>query len=179
VQPIDIVGSERELFLAMDRSVTLTADQIDSIEVTIDRMTDRSEVLAIFTGEYLRLWCRGLKVRAPKKWPARFLLDLSAILELDLWQRSPVVPAGLTEFPAAESLLDELWNNFFGGTYATACGEPTQSPLQLALSRAWYESSCWASLPLGAPLGIAASDCSDEEMLDLLAELLWQHRHLA
>ena len=102
-----------------------------------------------------------------------FLLELAAVLRLDLWERSGVRDRLDPGLPPAEQALADL---FAPGGHG---GLPIGAPVTLAMSvfRASLRHLAWGGREeLGADVVLDEPD--DEVLLEALADLLWEHRHL-
>jgi len=104
--------------------------------------------------------------------PAPFLLELGAILYLATWEHAglqPYLPAGLPSARDAFQRLVERWSS---------CGVPADSGalLQQVLIT-WWSRFAWHSLAqLNVDVLMAAH--GDDQLLEDLADFLWDHRHL-
>lgn len=147
---------------------------------TAEAAARRAEKMAQRTGEFLH--SLGLAPTKPSDepifLPGEFLLELAAILQRADWEESGLADSigeGLS--PALDDLrplLDRLIHcpdSFRGGDAGVENARLSQQTLRLWLQRcAWTGSELMES-------DIAIGDLDDDELVERLAKVLWEHRH--
>jgi hypothetical protein len=131
-----------------------------------------AEFMAGLTGDCIRSLVGG---KAPLSFPANFLLELAAVLELGYWEQlglSVHRDAGLPSYREAVTGL--------AGRVARGPAEfegSDAAPLSRRVLCVWLERFAWNGQDL-LQTEIALGDIDEENAFaDLVAEFLWQHRH--
>jgi hypothetical protein len=152
-------------------------DELATVKQLIEAVLSRVERSAAQAEQFLKSWCRQLRVRDPGEWPTEFLMDLAAILELGQWQRRGDVPQALQSYPKWQVLLDELLSNAItqieNGVVRT---KPNSSHARRSLFEVWSKEAVWCS-SASAPMRLATDQ--QEDLLNKLAHFLWNNRHLS
>jgi len=119
----------------------------------------------------------GLFPHKPVYFPNKFLYELTAVLELGLWERQGLrdyldtLGINLPTFhEAADNLAARAANNpheFEGSDTPSLCCQ---------VFRVWVEHFAWNGLSmLGAEVVLGQLD--EDKFADVLADFVWQHRH--
>lgn len=106
--------------------------------------------------------------------PANFLLELSAVLQLQLWERRGLTPHLKSGLPPAQVASTELTGRAAKG-WAEFEGK-TSAPLSSRVLRVWIEQFAWSGQEF-LEADVVVGDVDEEEFADVLAEFLWTHRH--
>jgi hypothetical protein len=107
----------------------------------------------------------------PRKLPAGFLLHLAAALRLSAWETQGFFFHHAAGLPPAEKAISDAFD-----ALADANANPTE--LCIAVMRLLLERFAWNG-PGQLNADIALDELSDEAALDVLAQFLWTHRHVA
>jgi hypothetical protein len=113
------------------------------------------------------------RVQQPLAFPRTFLLELGALLRLWLWEKAGFRPDLPPDLPSAQEALEQLLGRLGGGDFFA--DEPNSSlllqrVLHISLSRMSWQSP----LELGAD--VLLGQVSEEELVEAMAQLLWEHR---
>ena len=106
---------------------------------------------------------------------ARGLVKLAAALRLDRWENAGLTPLLRQPLPAAGEVFEDLCRHPAGGE---AQAHPAERTAARVLAAYLFEMA-WR--PLGDPTAAAdvvVSSVDGSDLLDPVAELLWQFRHL-
>lgn len=137
----------------------------------VNAVTAAAERDADAVGFFLRELGLAGNPQQPRKLPASFLLHLAAALRLSVWETQGFAFHQDAGLPPARQAISDAFH-----ALADANANPTElciAVLRLSLERfAWNRPRHWNA-------DIALDDLNDEAALDLLAEFLWTHRHVA
>ncbi len=102
-----------------------------------------------------------------------FLLNLGAAMQIAAWERAGLRPELPADLPTAEEA--------FRNALATGAEKPhLELELQSRVFRTWLQLFSRSSRrALGADILLPVSAVSEDELLEALADLLWNNRHLA
>ena len=113
------------------------------------------------------------KSEAPQL-PAGFLLELSAVIELGLWERHGLRRHLNTDLPTFRQAAAALGARALKGP--AEFDGPDAAPLSGRVLQVWVEHFAWDGPELiGAD--VVVGDFDDDEVVDVLAEFIWTHRH--
>jgi hypothetical protein len=107
-----------------------------------------------------------------------FLLNLGAALRLARWEHSGLRP----DLPSSLPTTAEAFRNLVPprDDATNSDGSETVPPLSLEVFRTWLECFCHAGqTSIGADILLRREGMSEDDLLDSLADFLWEHRHLA
>lgn len=154
-----------------------TDEQYDVAEILQALIADGRQ-MADLAADFLCHWFELYESNPASRFPAEFVLEVSAILRIASWQRSGLVKELTTEFPPADALLDQLLGRLADDPFSFSY-DPNHCPAPLSreILRVWFERCSWkAPGLLGADITVDPQHL--ELQLDVLAELLWTCRHL-
>jgi hypothetical protein len=107
--------------------------------------------------------------------PAAFLLELAAVLELGVWEKQGVSRRLVADLPTFAEAKKNLAARSLKGPAEFA--GPDASPLSSRVARVWIDNFAWdAPDTLGTEIVLDEGDQDDDDFLDLLAEYVWTHR---
>lgn len=109
----------------------------------------------------------------PARFPAAFLLELAAVLELGLWERRDLRRHLNIELPTYREAMDRLVTRCRKG-----CAEfdgPNATSLSRQVMQAWIEHFAWDGPGL-LNADVVLGEADDNEFIDLLAEFVWTNR---
>jgi hypothetical protein len=107
----------------------------------------------------------------PRKLPAGFLLHLAAALRLSLWETQGFTFHHAAGLPPADQAIGDAFD-----ALADTNANPTE--FCTAVMRLLLERFAWNGLG-DLNVDIALDELSEEGALDVLAQFLWTHRHVA
>jgi len=157
---------------------TAERDEHQDVLTLVEAFLADGEYMATLLSAFLRRWFKAIGRRKPLPLPTEFLLELSAVIRIAMWQRSAVIAERLPDFPPSEELLDELITRLFREPASFSC-DPSSCPAPLHKQVvSWWSRNCsWSAAPLlGADILVGAID--KDALLDALAAVLWRHRDL-
>lgn len=106
--------------------------------------------------------------------PAGFLLELSAVVELAVWEHHGLREHLDVDLPTSQEALANLAARTLKGP--TAFEGPNPAPLSSRVLQVWVERFAWDGPELlGAD--VVVGDFDDDELVEVLAELIWTNRH--
>ena len=154
-----------------------------SVERTLAAIIREAELQADLVARFLR--SRGLKPtrtskpegnpKLPQGLAADFLMELGAALRLRMWERAgltEILPPGLPN--AAESLASAAGRAAAGQGRGAADRDAPTEVLRACIN---YFSAAGRT-ELAADVVVPSAEDRDE-LLDVLADMLWEYRHLA
>lgn len=101
------------------------------------------------------------------------LLNLGAAMQISAWERAGLRPELPGDLPTAE----EAFQNLLPGDSVNA---PVVSELSLKVFRTWLQRFSRSSRgALGTDIVLRGAAVCEDELLEALADLLWNHRQLA
>jgi len=106
-----------------------------------------------------------------------FLLNLAAALRLARWEHSDLRP----HLPSSLTTAAEAFRNLVPSPedVTNSDGSEAVPPLSLEVFRTWLERFCQSGqTSIGADIVLKRDGVSEDELLDSLADFLWEHRHL-
>ena len=142
-------------------------------------VTAHAEVTAEKTVRFLRAWLQTFGIEKPIALPMSFSIELSAILRISEWQSSKCMKELGNSFPDADKLWHDLLRHFMENTVNF---EFTRKDYALQLSvktLSVYMSHCSATALPDLGVDVAISSHCNDALLDLMADFLWQNRHLS
>ena len=108
----------------------------------------------------------------PLNYPAAFLLELAALLQLGEWERQNVLEHLKVSLPSYRQAADEL------AARAKLGPEEFRGPqairLSLQVNSVWIERFVWDA-PSLLQADIVFGDCNEDALVEQLADFLWQH----
>lgn len=108
--------------------------------------------------------------------PAAFLLELAAVLELGVWEKLGLRCHLSSDLPTYRDASKHLAARSQKGP--AEFDGPNASPLSIRVAQAWIENFAWdAPDLLGTEIVLDEGDRDDDDFVDLLAEFVWTHRH--
>ena len=133
-----------------------------------------AERQADLTGAYLE--ATGILRSRPARFPAAFLLELAAVLELGLWERRDLLRHIEVDLPTYRQAADQLAARCEKGP-AEFQGQ-NATPLSLLIMQVWIEHFAWDGPDLlNAEAVLSDVNEDDDDFVELLAEFVWTHRH--
>ena len=155
----------------MPTSMEINAGSPELSDIQIQAIVHNAERRAEPTAAYLDRWYGESKTC---RLPPAFLLELSAVLELELWERQGFRPYRITDLPTFEEAKVQLAERAFKGP--TEFTGPNARPLSEAVLRVWIEQFAWEGPEL-LQAEVLVGPVDEDEFADALAEFVWQHRH--
>jgi hypothetical protein len=147
-----------------DGPYTVPHDQIAAIVQNAERQAE-------LTATTLKQMGLGLdKVPLPRN----FLLELGAVLQLQLWENRGSTLHLKAGLPAAQLAANELAGRATKG-WAEFEGE-NAAPLSAQVLSVWIEQFAWSGQEF-LEADVVVGEVDEEEFADVLAEFLWTHRH--
>ena len=141
----------------------------------IDAAAQHAQRAADLTADVLD--ATGLFPNKPAYLPGKFLLELSAVLELGMWERQ-----GLRDYLDALGINLPTFREAATDLAARAANSPHEfkgsdtPPLCYQVFRVWMEHFAWdGPSMLGAE--IVLGQINEDQLADVLANFVWQHRH--
>lgn len=161
----------------MAQSQSMTDEQSDVADI-LQAMIFDGRRMADLASEFLVRWFDEPRSKSALRFPAEFLLELSAVLRIADWQRSEVAKELEITFPPADELLIQLLDRLADDPYSFSY-DPNHCPAPLSreVMVVWFERCSWTGLKL-LKADVAVDRRHPELQIDLLAELLWTCRHL-
>lgn len=157
--------------------VQFDADGPQVPEALVEAAAARARYVASLTGaalEQIGIRPTGADDNAIRL-PAAFLLDLGAVAQLMVWEQSGIsahLDAGL---PSASEATAQVVSGVSDGHYRVAAS--STDTLSHRVFRLTLDEFAWDGLPiLGVDVHLRAED--DERFIDMMAEFLWQNRHV-
>jgi hypothetical protein len=155
----------------MPTSIQTNAGSPELSNIQTQAIIRNAERRAELTVAYLDQWYGESKTC---HLPAAFLLELSAVLEIGLWERQGFRPYLNTDLPTFQEAKDQLAERAFKGPAEFA--GPNASPLSEAVLRVWIEQFAWEGPEL-LQAEVLVGPVDEDEFADVLADFVWQHRH--
>ena len=106
--------------------------------------------------------------------PGNFLLELGAVVQLHVWENRGLTPHLKGGLPAAKVASKELADRAHRGT-AEFEGE-NAAPLSRQVLKICIEQFAWNGEEL-LQADVVVGDVDEDEFVDVLAEIIWTHRH--
>jgi hypothetical protein len=177
-------GNRRETMLdsptARSRESLTPAERDEHDEVTkvLSAFVGDGEYMATLVARFLDEWHQAMGRKKPLPLPAEFLLELSAVIRIAIWQRAGLTLEMGADFPPWQELLEQLLSRLFTNPTSFSCDPYScPAPLRKKVVEFWFQRCSWtATLILGTDIVIHPVD--EELLLDALADALWQHRNL-
>ena len=164
-----------EMLVAVEYDKSKLFD-LRKVEVMV---TAHAESTAEKTATFLRNWFQSLGFQKPIALPSSFYIEFSAILRISEWQSSKCMKELGNSFPDADELWHDLLSHFIENTVNF---DFTRKDYALQLSSktlSVYMSHCSATALPDLGVDIAISSHCNDDLLDLMADFLWQNRHLS
>lgn len=138
-----------------------------------------AEDSAGFVAQFLERWRKDLRWRKPLSFPRCFLWELAAILRIASWQQSAALAELATEFQPSSVLFDDLLKRFWTDPLSMCQNiSAATCPLGYKVLQIWLRHCSWYGMEeLGTDVVI--QDHIFPELLDVLADFVWQQRGLA
>lgn len=108
----------------------------------------------------------------PARFPAAFLLELAAVLELGLWERRDLRRHLDIELPTYREAMDRLVTRCRKGS--AEFDGPNATSLSRQIMQAWIEHFAWDG-PNVLNADVVLGEADENEFIDLLAEFVWTH----
>jgi hypothetical protein len=158
-----------------------TADQLDEqadVRVMLQAFVIDANYSAQLTARFVNVWAKSLNVDMTNALPAEFLTELSAIIRIASWQLSGLASYMGADLPSWRTLFRELLHRLAHapetfGDDSTTCAVP----LARRVMELWFTRCSWCA-PLFLGVDMIAHRPDSQVLLEALAELLWQGRHL-
>ena len=117
----------------------------------------------------------GVFREGPTRFPAGFLLELGAVLELGMWERQGLREFLDTDLPSFREAADALLARARRGP--TAFDSPDDaSSLSSRVLQTWMKHFAWEGPDL-LNADFIVSDVDEDQFANMLADFVWQHRH--
>ncbi len=116
----------------------------------------------------------GLFPQRPASFPAGFLLELGAVLQLHLWERQGLRQYLNANLPAFRQAADQLAARARKGPQEFE--GPEAAPLSSRVLRAWMEHFAWEA-PFLLQADIVVGPVDEDQFAEAMAEFIWNHRH--
>ncbi|MEN6407488.1 MAG: hypothetical protein ABFC77_13585 [Thermoguttaceae bacterium] len=156
----------------MPASIQTNTGSLELPHLQIQAIVRNAERRAELTVAKLDDW--GYRESKSCHLPPAFLLELSAVLELGLWERQAFRHYLNTDLPTFEEAKVQLAGRAFKGPAEFA--SPNASPLSEAVLRVWIEQFAWKGPEL-LQAEVLVGPVDEDEFADVLAAFVWQHRH--
>lgn len=106
--------------------------------------------------------------------PAAFLIELGAVLEMGLWERQGLRAYLNSDLPTFREAAAQLAARAKQGPGAFE--GPEAAPLSRRVLRVWMEQFAWEGRDHFAA-DVVLGRVDEDQFADLLADFIWQHRH--
>jgi hypothetical protein len=116
----------------------------------------------------------GLFPNKPICLPGMYLLELSAVLELGMWERQGLRQFLDTDLPTFDEAAAELARRANLGL-DEFCG-PDAAPLNQRVLQVWLENFAWETGELSGP-GLLVGQVDEDSFVNALAEFIWSNRN--
>jgi hypothetical protein len=161
----------------MAQSQSMTDEQSDVASILQAMIVD-ARWMADLACEFVRRWFDGAEPKSASRFPAEFLLEVSAVLRIADWQRSDIAKELAISFPPADELLIQLLGRLADDPYSFSYDpDHCPSPLSREVMRIWFERCSWTGLRI-LNADVAVDRTHLDLQVDLLTELLWACRHI-
>lgn len=153
-------------------------DELQEVVEVLAAHVGDAEYMAVLTARVLDQWYEAWGRKTPLPLPLEFLLELSAVIRIAVWQHAGLTDAMGAGFPAWQELLEQLLARLFNDPTSFSC-DPLRCPAPLSkrVTSLWFNHCSWTATSLvGTDIVVHAVD--EELLLDALADVLWKHRHL-
>jgi hypothetical protein len=149
---------------------------LEALEAMVRDAVFMADLTADFLDKLLRLNGDSKSRKGPVSWPRGFLLDLAPILRIALWERTGLIDHLGKEFPPAKQALADLFRR-----YEENASDPEKegaySELRMEVFKTRFNLLAWGGRrELNAD--VVLGDRDDDRLLEALADLLWENRHL-
>ena len=138
-----------------------------------------AETTAEKTATFLKNWFQSLGFEKLIAMPSAFYIELSAILRISEWQSSICLTELGSSFEDAEILWLDLLRHVVENTVDF---ESTRKDFASQLSKktlSVYVSHCSATALHDLGVDVAINSHFNDDLLDLMADLLWANRHIS
>ncbi len=115
----------------------------------------------------------GLLATKPVTFPAAFLLELAAVLELGMWERQGLRPYLATDLPTYREAAAKLAARANQGSEAFEGSDA--APLSRRVRQVWMERFAWEGHDL-LHADVILGEVDEDEFTRVLADFVWQHR---
>ena len=151
--------------------VTSNGAAVNVPETMVAAVVQCAERHAVLLGSFLH---SVLPADAGRRaFPAAFLLEMAALLELRHWEQEGLRQHLDVDLPSYQEAADDFVARCKKGPEEFKGAAP---PLSMKVLRVWLENFAWDGPgKFGANVVLAVADT--EEFLNLLADFVWTHRH--
>jgi hypothetical protein len=151
-------------------------------EDMVEAVARDAEAMAVAVAAYLEsrgvLPDRNQRAKAPVELPAEFLLELGAALRLAEWEKAGL-RGTLRGLPAAQSALADVLRRAAEQPEEFGTSVAIMPPLLMTVITMAINGLSWhGRAELNADVAIAVDDDDEADVLEILANLIWDHRHL-
>ncbi|NLX98144.1 MAG: hypothetical protein GXY83_18440 [Rhodopirellula sp.] len=116
----------------------------------------------------------GLLTKRPAVFPAGFLLEFGAVVELGVWERQGLRVFLNSDLPTFSEAADELLARVAKGSAAFDGSDA--APLSRRVFQVWMERFAWEG-PDILDADFLVGDVDEDQFARVLADFVWQHRH--
>ena len=153
-------------------------DEQSDVRVMLEAFLIDANYSARLTQKFVRAWSKSLGMDLAATLPAEFLTELSAVIRIASWQLSGLDSYMGAALPAWQDLFRELLRRLAHAPESFGDDPKTfAAPLARRVMEFWFTRCSWCA-PLFLGVDIVAHRPDPQVLLDALAELLWQGRHL-
>lgn len=161
----------------MAQSQLMNDEQSDVADILQAMIVDGRR-MADLASAFLRRWFDEPESKTALRFPAEFLLEMTAVLRIADWQRSDLAKELEIVFPPADELLIQLLDRLADNPYSFSYDpDHCPAPLSREIMVVWFERCSWTgSKILNADVVVDRTHL--DLQVDLLTELLWACRHI-
>ena len=109
--------------------------------------------------------------------PREFLLEVGAIMQIAQWEQSGLRDLMPVDLPSAGAALDDLARRLYETSEEYAANQ-SGTELSMQVMKAWIRH-CALAAPEELGVDVVLHGRPAVELLEEIADFLWQHRHLA
>jgi hypothetical protein len=106
--------------------------------------------------------------------PIRFLIELTAVLRLGIWERNGLYSLLGSKLPSYREAMGQLLERCKKGRYEFE--GPAATPLYAQVLLVWVRQFAWDGPEL-LQADVLVGDPDEDELIDLLAQFVWTHRN--
>lgn len=117
----------------------------------------------------------GVFRERPTRLPARFLLELGAVLELGMWERQGLRPFLNCDLPTFREAADALLARANRGPAAFDSPDESSS-LSSRVLRVWMKNFAWDSHEFFAT-NFVLGEVDEDQFIELMTQFVWKNRH--
>jgi hypothetical protein len=144
--------------------LTLSDQQFQAVAQHAERVADLTVAI---------LDAIGLIRNKSAPFPAMFLLELGAVLELGLWEQQGLRAFLDTDLPSYQEAAAALAARAAKGLVEFE--GPNAAPLSSLVLRVWMENFAWEG-PCHLQAEVVVGNVDEDQFAQVLADFVWQHR---